>query len=208
MKTLVDFSSWERRDTFSFFRDFYNAYINVTCPVDCSIAKRNAKEAGVSFFLYYLHAIAKGLNEIEELRYRIDPEGNVVIYDVINILTPIKNKTKGGYTTVLLPYTPDREAFIENSARIINSIAEDNPFGAETACPEYDVVVVSAIPNLPFTSLNCTQKHMGGSDYPLINVGMMGTDFKMPIAISVHHGFVDGEQIADFYHVIQKSLNA
>lgn len=208
MKTIVDFSSWVRRDTFSFFKDFYNAYINVTCPVDCSIAKRNAKEAGVSFFLYYLHAIAKGINEIEEFRYRIDSDGNVVIYDVINILTPIKNAAKGGYTTVLLPYMSSREAFIKNSTHIINSISGDNPFGAEKECMEYNVVLVSAIPNLPFTSLNCTQKHKGGNDYPLINVGMMGADFKMPIAIGAHHGFVDGEQIAALYNVIQISLNS
>lgn len=207
MKTLIDLPTWKRRDTFLFFKDFYNAYINVTCNVDCSTAKRKAREAGVSFFLYYLHAIARSMNETEEFRYRIDADGNVVAYDVINILTPIKNRGKEGYTTVFLPYLADRTEFIENSGRIINSLSEGNPFGAESGCEEYDVALVSAVPNLPFASISTTQRHKGGNDYPLVNVGMMGKDFKMPVAIGVHHGFVDGEQIAAFYERVQWHLD-
>lgn len=86
-------------------------------------------------------------------------------------------------------------------------MSHSSVFGAESACKEYDVVLVSAVPDLPFTSMSCTQRHKNGNNYPLINVGMMDADYRMPIALSVQHGFVDGEHIADFYRIVQFTLD-
>ncbi len=70
------------------------------------------------------------------------------------------------------------------------------------------MVLVSAIPNLAFTSISYTQKHRRGNDFPLINVGKMEADGKMPIAICVNHSFVDGEHLAEFYELVQGYLNS
>lgn len=89
----------------------------------------------------------------------------------------------------------------------MKQLSHSSVFGAESACKEYDVVLVSAVLDLPFSSMSCTQRHKNGNDYPLINVGMMDADYRMPIALSVHHGFVDGEHIADFYRIVQFTLD-
>ena len=48
-----------------------------------------SKADGSSFFLRYLYAVLCAANEVEALRYRIDREGRPVLYDSIDIITPI-----------------------------------------------------------------------------------------------------------------------
>lgn len=88
MKRIIDLHTWERREEFGFFCDFINPYVNVTCYVDYRTAKASAHKDGASFFLYYLYAILKAVNEIPELRHRIDVDGNIVEYNRIDYLRP------------------------------------------------------------------------------------------------------------------------
>lgn len=207
MKKIVNHTTWHRSESFDFFKDFMNPYISVTCHVDCRKAKTSAREQGCSFFLYYLHAILKAVNEIPELHYRIDTDGNIVEYESIGVLSPMKVEGRTGFVTMHFPYHESRMEFCNHAVEIMKQMSHSSVFGAESECKEYDVVLVSAVPDLPFTSMSCTQRHKNGNDYPLINVGMMDADYRMPIALSVHHGFVDGEHIAEFYRIVQSTLD-
>ena len=84
MKQIIDIETWERKENFNFFRRFQNPQLSITSEVECGGAKKRAKEAHQSFFLHYLYAVLRAANEIPELRYRIDPEGRVVLYDQID----------------------------------------------------------------------------------------------------------------------------
>lgn len=105
------------------------------------------------------------------------------------------------------PYKENREDFCCHASKLIDGMSDASAFGAESSCREFNVVLVSAILDLPFTSMTCTQRHNGGNDFPLINVGMMSADGLMPVALSVHHGFMDGEYIARFYKKVQSYLD-
>lgn len=41
------------------------------------------------FFLYYLYAVLRSANEVNELRYRIDRDGQVIFHDRVDIISPI-----------------------------------------------------------------------------------------------------------------------
>lgn len=92
MKRIIDIENWERKENFNFFRHFQNPQLSITSEVECGGAKQRAKAAGQSFFLHYLYAVLRAANEIPEFRYRIDTEGRVVLYDAIDMLSPIKIK--------------------------------------------------------------------------------------------------------------------
>lgn len=88
MKHIVDIETWKRRDNYAFFRNFLNSWISVATEVDCTEARAAAKATGRSFFLYYLYAVLRSVNEIEEFRYRTDSSGNVVYHDRVDVITP------------------------------------------------------------------------------------------------------------------------
>lgn len=213
MKQIIDIEQWERKENFNFFRNFVNPTISITSEVECAGAKERAKQAKQSFFLHYLYAVLRAANEIKEFRYRIDRENRVVLYDKVEMLTPIKINDEGKFFTIQIPYTEDFNAFHEESQRIIRNIPKDgNPYDAEAQSPDnedFDIILLSATPDLYFTSLTCTQEFRHGSNYPLMNAGkavVRGGVLVMPIAMTIHHGFIDGHHISLFYKKIEEFL--
>lgn len=212
MKHIIDIETWERKNNFEFFRHFVNPTISITSEVECGEAKARAKAAGESFFLHYLYAVLKAVNEIKEFRYRIDGEGRVVWFDTVDILTPIKVKENGRFFTARIPWKEDFKEFYTEAKAIIAAIdPEGNPYDAEKKGGELliDVVLLSATPDLYFTSLTCTQEHRHGGNYPLLNAGkaiMRDGRLIMPISMTLHHGFVDGHHLSLFYKTVESVL--
>lgn len=213
MKQIIDMKTWERKGNFNFFKEFLNPYLSVTSEVECTHAKEKARKNNRSFFLYYLYAILKAANEVKELRYRFDEQERVVLYDMVGAIVPVRVPETDRFYSVRIPWNPNFEAFYNQAQTIIRSIpADGDPYENESSgCEggEFDVILVSAIPDLYFSSISCTQKHKNGSDYPLLTVGkavVREGKLVMPIALAVHHGFIDGVHIADFYKRVEEFL--
>ncbi|WP_300727102.1 chloramphenicol acetyltransferase [uncultured Bacteroides sp.] len=215
MKHIVDIENWVRKDNYKFFQGFANPWIAMTSEVECTEAYASAKSTGRSFFLYYLYAILRAANEIDEFRYRDDKNGNVVFHDQVDIITPIAVPGKTFYT-VRIPYHKDFDTFYAEARRIVTSIPEDgDPYETDKRIAEegdFDVILLSAIPKLYFTSITYTQYRVGHSmDYPLMNAGKAVKregKLVMPIALSVSHAFVDGSHIALFFEKVEHYLKA
>ena len=198
MKHIIDINTWERKENYEFFLGFQNPTISITSEVECAGAKARAKAAGESFFLHYLYAVLRAVNEIPEFRFRIDAEGRVVYFDHVDMLTPIKVKENGRFFTT--------------AKAIINDIDPNgNPYDMEKVGGKdlLDVILLSATPDLYFTSLTCTQEHRHGSNYPLMNAGkaiLKEGKLVMPIAMTIHHGFIDGHHLSLFYKKVEEFL--
>ena len=202
-KTIISPADFYRKEHFAFFKDFVNPFISITCNVDAKLCRERSRREGVKFFQLYLYAILHAVNDIEEFHYRLSAEGEIVRYERINVVCPIKLTPESPYVTMVFEY---KESFAEFKACMDSKIEnhdKDSVFGEEDKMDEFDVVLVSAIPDLPFTSFPCAQKNKNGNDFPIITVGMLNSNGEMPIAISVHHAFVDGEHVARFYQLVE-----
>ena len=212
MKHIIDINTWERKENYEFFLGFQNPTISITSEVECAGAKARAKAAGESFFLHYLYAVLRAVNEIPEFRFRIDAEGRVVYFDHVDMLTPIKVKENGRFFTIRLPWNTDFQTFYTTAKAIINDIDPNGkPYDIEKVGGKdlLDVILLSATPDLYFTSLTCTQEHRHGSNYPLMNAGkaiLKEGKLVMPIAMTIHHGFIDGHHLSLFYKKVEEFL--
>ena len=212
MKHIIDINTWERKENYEFFLGFQNPTISITSEVECAGAKARAKAADESFFLHYLYAVLRAVNEIPEFRFRIDAEGRVVYFDHVDMLTPLKVTENGRFFTIRLPWNTDFQTFYTTAKAIINDIDPNgNPYDMEKVGGKdlLDVILLSATPDLYFTSLTCTQEHRHGSNYPLMNAGkaiLKEGKLVMPIAMTIHHGFIDGHHLSLFYKKVEKFL--
>lgn len=212
MKHIIDINTWERKENYEFFLGFQNPTISITSEVECAGAKARAKAAGESFFLHYLYAVLRAVNEIPEFRFRIDAEGRVVYFDHVDMLTPIKVQENGRFFTIRLPWNTDFQTFYTTAKAIINDIDPNgNPYDMEKVGGKdlLNVILLSATPDLYFTSLTCTQEHRHGSNYPLMNAGkaiLKEGKLVMPIAMTIHHGFIDGHHLSLFYKKVEEFL--
>lgn len=205
-KRIISLESWKRRENWLFFSGFANPMVSLTCPVEAGGAYRRTKAQGKSFFLVYLHAILSAFNEIDELHYRVDPQGQIVRYDRIDAIAPVRIPGRDGFTTLRFTYRPDAGEFIDAAREVISNPGDASAYSAENSLTENDLILVSAVPCLAFTSADFTLRGSEGNPYPLILVGKLGDDGKMPIAISLHHGFVDGEHIGRFYSLVEHAM--
>lgn len=214
MKQIIHLESWERRDNFNFFKDFVNPFISITVEIDCTKAKQRAQDKGESFFLHYLHAIFHAFNEIKEFRYRIEADGQIVLYDHVDILTPIQVPGSWQFYTLRIPWQADFNAFCREAQRLMANISPNAPFSDESQCIQaetLDVIHLSATPNLYFTSVSSCQKHQNGSDFPLSYAGkaiLREGRWIMPVGLSFHHGFVDGFHVSEFISLTTRYMDA
>lgn len=213
MKHVINIDNWERRDNYRFFQGFANSWYSLTTEVECSAAFDDTRRQHTSFFQKYLYAVLRAVNEVPALRYRLDKNGDVCFYDQVDVITPIAVSPNQFYT-IRVPWQKDFVAFSREVQRLIDSIPENaDPYAIEKeviAVGDYDVILLSALPRLYFTSLTHTQQRVGQANlYPLMNVGKAvgrGDCRMMPIAIAVDHQFVDGSHLSDFFEIIQEEL--
>ena len=162
MKQIIDIENWERKENFNFFRHFQNPQLSITSEVECGGAKQRAKAAGQSFFLHYLYAVLRAANEIPEFRYRIDTEGRVVLYDTIDMLSPIKIKENGKFFTTRFPYHNDFDTFYREAKMIIEAIPEDgDPYASyiDMLYIPASLCIICSTGNQPIHSCQPTPNH-------------------------------------------------
>lgn len=224
MRHIVDVENWDRKDNFKFFENFLNPFYTITSRVECSTAMQRAKERGESLFLHYLYALLKAVNNVEAFKYRVEGANfeEVVYYDKVDMLTPIAVE-QGTFFTIRLEYTEDFQAFLANAHVLIEQAkAGGNPYAvdAELAITgRFNVVLLSTMPHLQFTSASVAQKHRHGSDYPMFFAGKISKEQLfcestnkntvkafMPLGVAAHHGLVDGAHISEVFQKMEQFL--
>ena len=86
MKHIIDIDTWERRDNYGFFRTFLNSWYSVTTEIDCTEASAAAKQSGHSFFLYYLYAVLRSANEVDDAMCLIKCDIRPLNYNILLLI--------------------------------------------------------------------------------------------------------------------------
>ena len=206
MKT-IDLSTWKRKAHFEFFTQFEEPYFGTVVSVDVTKAYKIAKKNNFSFFTYYLHKCVLATNTVENFKYRITPENQVVIHDTIGAsATMMRTDETFGFSYI--PYLESFEAFsqvtqqerdrIQNSQDLFPPQNPDN------------VIHYSAIPWLNFTALTHARFYAVKDSVPKISFSKV-TEARgiktMNVSVFVHHALVDGLHVARFFDVFQEVLN-
>jgi len=205
MKTLLHIDNWNRKDQFRFFNQFEEPFFGITVQVDCTRAYQISKEHNYSFFLYYLHASLKAVNETEPFRYRIEND-QVYIYDQVNA-SPTINRPDGTFGFSYMEYHPDFLVFAEHAREIIEEVR--NTTGLIPAVSGENVIHYSSIPWLNFTSLSHARSFSFKDSCPKISFGKMTEQNgirQMPVSVHVHHALMDGFHVAQFVDRFQEIL--
>jgi chloramphenicol O-acetyltransferase type A len=205
MKTKINLDTWYRKSHFEFFNSFDEPFFGANVNVDVTIAYKNAKEQGVSFFLYYLHLILKAANSIENFKYRVQ-DGEVYLYDIVHASTTISRPdTTFGFSYI--DYHPDFTEFVTAAQPEIKRVQAGT--GLELR-PVFNVLHVSAIPWVNFTGLTHARNFAFEDSMPKISLGKVTQQdgkLLMPVSITVHHGFIDGRQLGEYIDLFQQLLN-
>lgn len=120
----------------------------------------------------------------------------------------------GTFFTLRISYHESfADFYAEARQQIIHIPPDGDPYGAEKtlmAQGDYDVVHLSAVPGMYFTSVTYTLAEAGNAcNYPLMTAGkavIREGRLVMPLSIYVNHAFVDGSHLSLFFQKIEQYL--
>ncbi|MEE1945702.1 chloramphenicol acetyltransferase [Pedobacter sp. KR3-3] len=207
MKQLFDLENWSRKDHFNFFNHFEEPFFGVVVDIDCTMAYDKCKKEGIGFFLYYLHQALTATNAIENFRLRIEDD-QIYSYDAVHASAVI-NRPDGTFGFSYIDYAPGFEAFQAGAKKEIERV--QNTTGLVLAGSGANVIHISAMPWLKFTSLSHARSFSFKDSCPKISFGKMTVvDGKktMPVSIHVNHALMDGYHVNLFVEKFQELMNA
>lgn len=207
MKKELNIEEWKRKEHFEFFRKFEEPFFGVTTKIDCTKAYSKAKEAGKSFFLYYLLQSLKAANSVEEFRYRIEDE-KVIIYDQINASATV-NRPDDTFGFSYIYFKEDPTLFYELAKQEMDRVANSTQLFPLVSGD--DVIHYSAIPWIDFSSLSHARCYSFNDSVPKISFGKLteaNGKREMTISVHVHHALMDGYHVGKFIEKFQAFMNA
>lgn len=206
MKKRFDVEKWSRKDHFNFFNQFDEPFFGVTVDIDCTIAYHKCKKEGIGFFLYYLHQSLAAANAIENFRLRIE-DHQIYLYDQVNASAVI-NRADNSFGFSYIDYFTDFKTF-ETAAKIeIENVR--NATGLNLKGNEANVIHISAMPFLKFTSLSHARSFSFKDSCPKFSFGKMTAMNglkSMPLSIHVNHALADGYHVGLFVDNFQQRMN-
>lgn len=204
----IDLSSWNRREHYEFYKSFDDPYWGATNNFDVTELYLACKQYQASIFCAYHYVVINAANEIENFRYRIR---NDEVWDCerVNVSSVFLRQDK----TFAFGFVPFQGNFIEVQGLIQQKIVEieqTQGLNLDDDAMRDDVAHCSALPWLPFTSMEHAKNLGRGDSCPKISFGKIekrDSRYSMPISIHVHHGLVDGYHMGLFVETIQSMFD-
>ena len=207
MYEIINTENWKRSDLFRMFQQYDNPTWDLLSEVEISAFYAAVKNGRHSFFLSFLYAATKACNAIEELRYRIDSEGQVRKYDWVHPGSTIlyEDNTYGfGYFT----FEEDFHRFIKEAT--VQFEGQRSRKGVDSRDEDLARVYFSPIPWVSFSGFRHPYRKAGNISIPMI---VFGKHFErdgsryMAVGLTLHHGLADGFHAGQFFQHLQALLD-
>lgn len=208
MKKL-DLKTWNRREHFEFFSNFDEPFFGIVSEVDCTKAHQFSKNNKRSFFAHYLHKCLTAVNDVQEFKYRILNE-EVVVYEQVHSAATIA-RPDGTFAFSFAEFDPDFSKFQKSLKKEIEEVQNTMGLRLSDASQRLDAIHISSFPWHKLTGLTHSRNFKHPDSVPKITFGKMyslGNEYKLPVAINVHHGLMDGFHVAKFLEVFQELLDS
>jgi chloramphenicol O-acetyltransferase type A len=204
---FIDLDRWKRREHFAIYRALAHPFWSVTVDVDVTPVWDAAAREERSFFLATSFAALQAANDTEAFRLRIRPDG-IWCHEAVSLSTTVLRSDETFAFAVLRPRPSFNE--FEADAKAVMARVQN---GAELGMPPAgvdDLIYHSSLPWIRFTSFT---NALGGNDdcIPRLVFGRAtreGAVWRMPVAVEVHHGLVDGLDVARFLERFEHRLRA
>lgn len=204
----VNLDTWPRRPHFDLFDTMDHPWLDICSSVDATSAWTvcNA-DGGPSFSAASLFLAIGAVNSVEQLRMRIR-SNEVIVHDHVHVgSTILRNDETFGFG-----FFPANENFHVFAAAASVEIDRVRIQEAELVDRETDDIIhFSVVPWLSFTHIGHPRHRNASYSIPKIVIGkcrLEGSRWLLPVALSAHHGLVDGLHAARFFDTLQQRCDS
>ncbi|MGB4659360.1 MAG: chloramphenicol acetyltransferase [Mobilitalea sp.] len=204
---IIDISTWKRAEHYRFFITADYPQYNICMNIDITNFLAITKTKKLSFYYAMTYAATDIANRVEEFRYRIRGE-QVVLHERTH--PSFTNITPGEelFKLVTVELEDSMEEFVQSAKKISGS--QTSLFAPGDNDVRDDVVYITCIPWISFTSLSHTMKIQKEDSVPRISWGKYfaeGERILLPFSVQVNHALVDGIHVGKYVELLQQYLN-
>ena len=205
----IDIENWPRKEHFRLFTAFEFPHTSICVQIDITELWKNRKQIGTSPTISLVYVITKAANRVPELKHRIRGEG-VIEHDLIHPMIAVMGKDDL-FGVAVLSYDADFETFSSTSTErlaeaVENASLSEFPHSEGKEPPRDDLLSITLLPWLSFTSFNLTRKPQNDC-IPLLAVGKVikhDDQYLLPFFVNFHHAVADGLHVARFVKYIEE----
>jgi chloramphenicol O-acetyltransferase type A len=205
--TEVDISSWPRRTTFEFFKNYNDPYFNIAANVDVTKVRRFCRENKLSFSIAALFYTQQAANSIREFRLRMLGE-TVVEFESIEATQTILNDDET-FSFCHFEARPTVFEYVEAGRAARERYLNLKTFDVEA--DRVDLIYYSVIPWISFTSFKHANRGDNRQTVPRIVFGKVFVDAgreMMPLSVEAHHAMMDGLHVGRFFEGFQAAVDS
>lgn len=207
---LIDVSKWSRKAYFEHYLNEVPCTYSMTVDLDLTTLLDRLKKREMKLYPTMIYLLSMIVNQHEEFRTSIDPNGNVGVFDLVHPCYTIFQKESETFTNLWTEHTPSFSKFYERYVLDLKQYGEVKHFIAKPDMP-VNSFTVSSIPWVSFTSFNLNLPKLTDYLLPIFTTGKYTEQHgkvRLPIAIQVHHAVCDGFHLARFVNELQEAMNS
>lgn len=196
--------SLEPQGAFRILFPIRRSFFGITTLVDFTKAYEHIKAHRRPFFLSSVHFLLKCVNETEAFRLRTE-DGKLVQYDTIHV-SPTIGREDGTFGFGFFEYHTDIDIFIRNAEKEIKRVKKGCGLSVTENTWRPDVIRYSALPWFAFSEMKHAGSIRTGDSVPRISTGKLTQEngrYNLPLSITVHHGLMDGRNVAELLQKIE-----
>lgn len=207
----INIENWDREKTYNWFKTFSNSTYSMNVKLDVTKLLEHTRNTKESFFIDLLYIVVKGLNSVEEMRFRLVND-KPVIYEDINPAFTVMTKT-GTFENVRHKNNSNFKEFYKICSKHVEKAKEQKQIEKENYNPEncYDEYYITCVPWTDFTQMTHPIPDDKSSQcIPRICWGKYTENngkYELMLNITVSHIFVDGYPLSRTFNEIQRLLD-
>ncbi|MDZ4749219.1 MAG: CatA-like O-acetyltransferase [Saprospiraceae bacterium] len=207
MYDIIEIDQWKRKELFNFYASYDNPTWDLMCDMRITSFYNTVKANEYSFFLAFLYVGSLTCNGIEELRCRIDDDGNVRRYHTVHPGSTILYDD-GTFGFGYFNFQNDVSRFIAESKETFQKQKETK--GVDVKDDDLARIYFSPIPWISFSGFRHPFRKAGNTSVPMIVFGKhyeRDGERYMPVGLTLHHGLADGYHAGQFFTQLQHHLD-
>ena len=204
MSDTIDLPTWERKESFDWFRQYEDPFSNVTINLDVTALWDWCHDYGWSVHHAMLYAVVHTANHYAPMRWR-RRGGDVVELDHIDIGCSVRMDEDGTFGFGYYSYDPKEglRGFMPRALEETRRVAAGHKLDPQDH--RDDLIYSTSLPWLNFTSIKHARK-AGQHSIPKIAFGRIhdvGERMMMPFNLEVDHALMDGRHMGEFTSLLQ-----
>lgn len=201
----VDLEHYPRKEHFEFFKTFDEPLWGLTWELDCSFAYKYCKKQAISFYAFYLYRTLQAGNQVKEFKHRIIDDQIYEVETLSASATILRDDHTFGFS--LIRFDSYFNVFAENIRKETERVRSQKGLVMQN---EIDVIHISVVPWIRFTSLSHARSFSFKDSIPKISYGKLQFDddkVLMPVSVHINHALADGYHVGLFVEVFEELMN-